>query len=78
VDQAVNGILPAAHLDAAFDTGFITPADDGAVVVAAALDEPARRVLAVDRSLRVRWLADGHRTYLPWHREHVFRGAGSI
>jgi putative restriction endonuclease len=73
-----NGILLAPHLDAAFDSGFITVADDGAIVVAAALDEPARRVLAVDMPLRVRGLAEGHRAYLPWHRERVFRGAVTV
>jgi putative restriction endonuclease len=73
-----NGVLLAAHLDAAFDCGFITLADDGAIVVAAALDEAARRVLALDKPLRVRGLAEGHRAYLPWHREHVFRGALTV
>jgi putative restriction endonuclease len=70
-----NGLLLAAHLDAAFDRGFITIADDGAVVIASALDEEARRVLGVDRPLRVRGLVDGHRVYLPWHRERVFKDA---
>jgi hypothetical protein len=70
-----NGILLAPHLDAAFDSGFITVDDDGAVVVAAALEESARRTLGVDKPLRVRGLAEGHRVYLPWHRERVFRRA---
>lgn len=68
-----NGILLAPHLDAAFDRGFITVADDGAIVVSAALDAHARTMLALDRPLRVRGLAEGHRAYLPWHREHVFK-----
>jgi putative restriction endonuclease len=70
-----NGILLAPHFDAAFDSGFMTVADDGAVVVAAVLDEPARRVLALDTPRQVRGLAVGHRAYLPWHRERVFRCA---
>jgi hypothetical protein len=69
-----NGILLAPHLDAAFDSGFITVANDGAVIVAGELDEPARRVLAIDKPLHVRGLAEGHRAYLLWHRERVFRG----
>jgi putative restriction endonuclease len=73
-----NGILLAPHFDAAFDSGFITVADDGAVVVAAVLDEPARRVLALDTPLQVRGLAVGHRAYLPWHREYVFRCAATM
>ncbi|XXF81231.1 HNH endonuclease [Myxococcaceae bacterium GXIMD 01537] len=67
-----NGILLAPHLDAAFDRGFITVADDGAIVVSDALDADARAVLGLDRPLRVRDLADAHRSYLPWHRDRVF------
>jgi hypothetical protein len=74
--DAWNGLLLAPHLDAAFDRGFITVADDGAVVVSAALDAVARGLLGLDAPLRVRGLAEGHRAYLPWHRERTFRGPG--
>jgi hypothetical protein len=67
-----NGILLAPHFDAAFDRGFITVQDDGTIVVSDALDADARTVLGLDRPLRVRGLADGHRSYFPWHRERVF------
>lgn len=67
-----NGFLLAPHLDAAFDHGFITVADDGAVGVSAALDADARSLLGLDASLRVRDLADSHRSYLVWHRDHIF------
>jgi hypothetical protein len=75
-----NGLLLAPHLDAAFDGGFITIADDGAVVVSGALNVEARRTLGLDCPLGVRALHEGHRGYLPWHRERVFRefGKGSI
>ncbi len=68
-----NGVLLAPHLDAAFDRGFITIGDDGVVVVSGALGEADRRVLGVDVPLRVKALGDGHRAYLPWHRERVFK-----
>lgn len=68
-----NGLLLAPHLDAAFDCGFITVGDDGSVVVASVLDESSRRVLALDSTLHVRALAEGHRAYLTWHRARVFR-----
>jgi len=70
-----NGLLLAPHLDAAFDRGFITVADDGAVIVASLLDEEARHVLGMQEPLRVHSLGEGHRRYLPWHRERVFRKA---
>lgn len=72
-----NGILLAAHLDAAFDGGFITVADDGAILVSDVLDLGARALLGIDQPLRVRGLTDGHRGYLPWHRDRVFQQAGA-
>jgi predicted restriction endonuclease len=68
-----NGLLLAPHLDAAFDGGLISVADDGTVLLAPALPAPARALLGLDRPLRVNALADGHRIYLPWHRSAVFR-----
>lgn len=65
-----NGLLLAPHLDAAFDLGFITVSDDGAVVVSDALPGEARKLLGLDAPARVRTLAAGHRAYLAWHRAH--------
>jgi hypothetical protein len=67
-----NGLLLAPHLDAAFDYGSITVADDGTVLVSDQLGESARHILGLANPLSVKALAPSHRTYLPWHREHVF------
>ncbi|MBL8617081.1 MAG: HNH endonuclease [Deltaproteobacteria bacterium] len=72
--DAHNGLLLAAHLDAAFDAGLITVEDDGRVVVSAKLDGEARGILGLAGPARVRGLAAGHRVYLAWHRERVFEG----
>lgn len=72
-----NGILLAPHLDVTFDQGLITVHDDGAIVVSDALDAEARVVLGLDQPQRVRRLTDGHRKYLPWHRERVFKHGGT-
>jgi putative restriction endonuclease len=69
-----NGLLLAPHLDAAFDRGFITVAEEGTVLVSSALGGEERRVLGLQAPLRVRALSEGHRAYLPWHRQRVFRG----
>ena len=69
-----NGLLLAPHLDAAFDRGFITVEDDGAVVVAQALDAGARQVLGLTATLRVAGLVKQHLKYLPWHRTKPFKG----
>jgi hypothetical protein len=75
--DAYNGFLLAPHLDAAFDRGFITVADDGTIIVSDALDSKARVLLGLDKPLHVRGLADGHRAYLVWHRGRVFKIAGT-
>ena len=68
-----NGLLLAPHLDAAFDSGFITVADDGTVLLSDALPSDARESLGLDRSLKIGGLHRAHERYLPWHRSRIFR-----
>lgn len=68
-----NGILLSPNLDAAFDRGLITFADDGAIGISAALTDKEIAALALDPAMRVRGLAAAHRHYLQWHRQHLFR-----
>jgi len=73
-----NGVLLSPNLDAAFDRGFITFADDGAISISAELAEQEIAALALDRAMHVRAIAAGHRNYLRWHRQHVFRPASPL
>jgi hypothetical protein len=69
-----NGLLLAAHLDAAFDQGLITVDADGSVRCSPALDSQARGVLGLSEvGARISALAAGHAPYLAWHRDQVFR-----
>ncbi|HEY3357784.1 MAG TPA: HNH endonuclease [Polyangia bacterium] len=68
-----NGLLLAPQLDAAFDQGFITVTQDGEILVSSRLASTDRTLLGLIPGLRVVGLADGHRGYLPWHRERVFK-----
>lgn len=68
-----NGLLLAAHLDAAFDAGFVTVAEDGRVAVSGVLRGMPGAILGLAAPLRVERLTGMHRTYLEWHRERVFR-----
>ena len=68
-----NGLLLAPHLDAAFDRGFLTVADDGEVVVSERLAAADLTRLGLSMPLRVTRLVDGHWRYLAFHREMVFR-----
>ena len=72
-----NGFLLAPNLDAAFDRGFISIADDGSVLVSETLTADARLVLGLDLPLRVRQVEGAHRVYLRFHRERVWLGQGS-
>lgn len=69
-----NGLLLAPHLDALFDQGYITVQNDGSVTVSDVLEPEARELLGLNVPLLVPGLANGHRTYLPWHRERIFKG----
>ena len=71
-----NGLLLAPHLDAAFDAGFITIAQDGTVLVSNALPLDAQPFLGLDRSQRVHGLHHAHERYLPSHRANTFRVHG--
>ncbi len=72
-----NGLLLAPHLDAAFDQGFITVADDGSVIVSPIIGPQDRSVLGLDTLLRVRALRDDHRVYMQWHGSKIFKHAPS-
>jgi predicted restriction endonuclease len=72
-----NGLLLAAHLDAAFDVGLIGVGADGEVLVSPKLDGEARRVLGITAESRVEGVQAGHGAYLAWHRNVKFvKGTG--
>ena len=68
-----NGILLAAHLDAAFDAGFMTIAEDGTVLLSSLLPPEARSALGLDKLPKIRGLQRAHERYLPWHRARTLR-----
>ena len=68
-----NGLLLAAHLDIAFDQGFISVADDGTVLVCDKLPSREREVLGVNADLRIEGLRPEHGPYFAWHREHLWQ-----
>jgi len=67
-----NGLLLAAHWDAAFDAGLVTVGAGGALVVSPALLESSQAVLGFTSAMGVR-LQPQHHPYFQWHRDHVFR-----
>lgn len=68
-----NGLLLAAHLDAAFDAGLISVGDGGEILSSPTLDDSARAMLGLSARLRIERLTNRHAPYLAWHRQYVFR-----
>lgn len=69
-----NGLLLAPHLDALFDAGLMTVADDGAVRLTASLGASQRQQLGLTGNLVVHSLRAEHLKYLGFHRHAVWRG----
>jgi len=67
-----NGLLLAAHWDAAFDSGLITISTSGHVVPSDALSDATKEVLRVSEVRQIHLQAQ-HEPYLAWHRERVFK-----
>lgn len=67
-----NGILLAAHWDAAFDAGLVSFEDDGSVLLSPHLGSVSRAMFSASRVPSVA-LTNGHRPRVLWHRENIFR-----
>ena len=71
-----NGLLLAAHLDAAFDAGFVTVGENGRVLVSDALSVAAQSALGLHGGQELDGVQPAHQRYLTWHRSRVFRSRG--
>lgn len=66
-----NGLLLAAHLDAAFDAGLISFDDDGAILFSPVFSSADRAALGLRADMMLAGLTAKHRARLAWHRENV-------
>jgi predicted restriction endonuclease len=62
-----------AHLDIAFDRGFITVDHDGTVLASDGLSRREREVLGVDVPRRIEGIRAEHLPYLRWHRDRIWQ-----
>jgi len=69
-----NGLLLTAHLDAAFDAGLISFADDGAILFSPQFAEQDRSTLGIHDHLALRRVAGKHLPNLAWHRTFLLEG----
>lgn len=65
-----NGILLAAHVDALFDCGLVSFADNGAVLVSAQIADDVSQFNLPNRLRRK--LTKQEKQFLSYHRRHVF------
>jgi len=67
-----NGLLLSPNLDAAFDAGLITFAENGKIIISKSLRNDDRRALGIRNDLRLRRIARKHLPYLAYHRRNVY------
>jgi predicted restriction endonuclease len=67
-----NGLLILPQYDRLFDRGFISFADDGAVLLSPALPRDKFDLLGVREDARLTRVALAHTPFLAFHRERVF------
>ena len=68
-----NGLLLAAHWDAAFDRGLVTLDDAGQVLVSPQLAVADAALLGIEAGMRLRKpLQAKHQVFMAYHRQHVF------
>jgi hypothetical protein len=67
-----NGLLLAAHHDAAFDACLITIDEEGRIVLSPALTPRTARQMGLSGELRIAGLTTHHQENLRWHRAQFF------
>lgn len=68
-----NGLLLIPNLDVAFDSGFITFADDGKILISDSLGDKDRLKLGINPDLRISGITQKHFEFLEYHRDNVFK-----
>ncbi len=65
-----NGLLLAVHIDALFDKGLATFAEDGRLILAESIPMKERELLNLGEA-RLRWITARHQKFLQYHRQHI-------
>lgn len=67
-----NGLLLAVHIDALFDKGLATFADDGKLIIGKSIPQKEQELLNLyTPGISLRWVAPQHLKFLDYHRQHV-------
>ena len=68
-----NGLLLSPALDACFDSGFVSFNDTGNIMVSDQFRERDLTALGIHRDMKLTKVEPGHKKYLAYHRENVFK-----
>lgn len=68
-----NGFLLTPNMDRLFDGGYISFDDDGNILISSLVPEGEMDSLGLSRDMKLGKIEEGHRSYLAYHREEVFR-----
>ena len=69
----LNGLLLVPTLDAAFDAGLISFADDGQIIISNQLSSETQKLIGISASFSLTQIESRHLPYLAYHREHILR-----
>jgi hypothetical protein len=69
-----NGLLLSPDVDSCFDSGLVTFDYQGQIVISPRLHAADADTIGITPDMRLRRLAEEHKKYLAFHREHVFKG----
>jgi len=76
LDQYNGFLLCPAH-DFLFDKGLISFRDDGLILISPILEDHNRVLMNVHEEMKINIL-EGHKTYLKYHRDFIFKGSLSV
>lgn len=68
-----NGLLLAAHLDAAFDAGLIGVNTNGVVQLSPNLNAESVKALGLENPIKIGGITSSHHRYLDWHMKNKFQ-----
>lgn len=68
-----NGLLPSPHADKLFDSGLISFADNGDLLLSSKLNLEVLKIWGIDRQLNAGVFSAEQKVYLKFHRDNRFR-----
>jgi predicted restriction endonuclease len=67
-----NGLPLTPNLDRAFDRGYVSFAEDGAIMISPLMSVESMRALGIRPDMALRICDERIGSYLAYHREHIF------